>query len=798
MSSSIAGDVTPERQLSERGPVITDSTAISNARRERTKSTSTTGSGHGSELSITQVQYSYKDLANPNVGHVVRDHNSSMLKLLLTVADFAQKVATAHQQFSVVLHNIVKQFEQIGADLKKERSVDFRSTIHTAWDTLLHETEMDAQAQADTADLLIKNVYNPLVEVAQHKKNHAKKLYSFREQFENELDKAQESLEQTHQDYIDSFERYRSNSRDTTKNLASYFNAHNDYILQLWASNCMNEEYITTALPFILEELEEIHIDTSNVLNGAIESHSLLLVTKANEQSHRYEEILKVCNVVNPKDDITNFIQAFCPDPVEYLPEYHQFTPPETVPGTEVITKSSIIVDRLTENNLKSRRSELQKEAAELTSYIKQNQDVTQTLMNICQRNLANHLYSKVYETQEDLCRKRNEIRMATMQLAAIRAQIELLSPKENGNVETDRESKKDQRATIKGMWKKAFKSLKKNQKEKQTTDQVTDKYSGAKVRRKSFLKRRDSKEAPQEEVTVEPEEIDPVYSLLKCAADLPKGQGKHHSISGPSPKQSVHRRSDLGLTNLAASATSESLNVKSQTSSRSSSPSSVHSISPHRRKKKLNIRMKSFSLDNPETPRQLLAIDEDNSKKKPTSATTSSPTFRRRRYSSKRASSLEVSSHALAEDKLNPLRHNYHHRSPNQSPKNLSPKSQKRHIPSNLYVALYHFKGREKDDLDFRPGWRVSATDTSDPDWWRGQCNGKIGFFPASYVQKLRQGDRVLIVTSGVQLSDGENGTKLLRDQIVIQTGPEEQGIIPIRSRGRSFRCPRKYLAEV
>ena len=39
-------------------------------------------------------------------------------------------------------------------------------------------------------------------------------------------------------------------------------------------------------------------------------------------------------------------------------------------------------------------------------------------------RNLANHLYAKVYETQEDMCRKRNEIRIANMQLGAVRSQV--------------------------------------------------------------------------------------------------------------------------------------------------------------------------------------------------------------------------------------------------------------------------------------------------------------------------------------------------------------------------------------
>ena len=63
--------------------------------------------------------------------------------------------------------------------------------------------------------------------------------------------------------------------------------------------------------------------------------------------------------------------------------------------------------------------------------------------------------------------------------------QIELLSPKQNGSVEgggCDRESKKAQTASIKGMWKKAFRSLKKkdsvDEPDKQEVKQQDPKYS--------------------------------------------------------------------------------------------------------------------------------------------------------------------------------------------------------------------------------------------------------------------------------------------------------------------------------
>ena len=41
---------------------------------------------------------------------------------------------------------------------------------------------------------------------------------------------------------------------------------------------------ITSSVIFMLQELEEIHIDLANTLNGAIESHALLLLTKVDKQ----------------------------------------------------------------------------------------------------------------------------------------------------------------------------------------------------------------------------------------------------------------------------------------------------------------------------------------------------------------------------------------------------------------------------------------------------------------------------------------------------------------------------------
>lgn len=85
-----------------------------------------------------------------------------------------------------------------------------------------------------------------------------------------------------------------------------------------------------------------------------------------------------------------------------------------------------------------------------------------------------------------------------------------------------------------------------------------------------------------------------------------------------------------------------------------------------------------------------------------------------------------------------------------------LSHKFQKhqRLLPTNLYVILYNFKSRHSDELDLKAGYKVTVIDTSDPDWWKGKCLGKIGYFPSKYCTKLQAGERPLQVTHNLQVN--------------------------------------------
>ncbi|XP_068897065.1 uncharacterized protein Stacl isoform X6 [Tenebrio molitor] len=245
----------------------------------------------------------------------------------------------------------------------------------------------------------------------------------------------------------------------------------------------------------------------------------------------------------------------------------------------------------------------------------------------------------------------------------------------------------------------------------------------------------------------------------------------------------------------------------------------------PHSpRRQKLNLRMKSLSLDSPESTEHVqrrkhhganVASDPHSNQSSSSriqfaiparsihnhhvtrgdlkaKSTPSSPVHNRRLLSAK---NIRMSSVELPDE--NDKSPSSASTSPCPSP--VGAKKSHRLLPTNLYVVLYNFKSRHQDELDLKAGYKVTVIDTSDPDWWKGKCLGRVGFFPSKYVSKLSPGEKPLQVTHNLQVSDGDNGLMLLRDQIVIQIGEELDGMVMIRSGdNRQGVCPVKFLQEV
>ncbi|XP_068214878.1 uncharacterized protein Stacl isoform X4 [Palaemon carinicauda] len=310
-------------------------------------------------------------------------------------------------------------------------------------------------------------------------------------------------------------------------------------------------------------------------------------------------------------------------------------------------------------------------------------------------------------------------------------------------------------------------------------------------------------------------EEVDLIYQVLKQAGDLGGRRSTHGSVerdlgrdvggsgasSGSGSATSLHRRHPRP-TNTGTTLTVNPAPVASCSGSRglammtmSQSMYSMEIIAPiSPRRQKLNLRMKSFSLDSPESSEQVHRRHQGGSSHishaSSHSQSPSSPVHNRRLLTTR---NMRMSSVELPDENEKSLS------SASTSPCP-SPVSKKPHrlLPTNLYVVLYNFTSRHPDELDLRAGYKVTVIDTSDPDWWQGKCLGRTGYFPSKYVTRLNCGEKPLQVTHNLQVTDGDNGIKLLRDQIVIQIGEEVDGMVMIRNGdNQQGVCPLKYLQE-
>ncbi|XP_029317773.1 src substrate protein p85-like [Cottoperca gobio] len=52
--------------------------------------------------------------------------------------------------------------------------------------------------------------------------------------------------------------------------------------------------------------------------------------------------------------------------------------------------------------------------------------------------------------------------------------------------------------------------------------------------------------------------------------------------------------------------------------------------------------------------------------------------------------------------------------------------------------VAIYDYEGEADDEISFNPDDVITNIEMIDEGWWKGLCNGRVGLFPAAYVQLM------------------------------------------------------------
>ncbi|KYQ48508.1 SH3 and cysteine-rich domain-containing protein 3, partial [Trachymyrmex zeteki] len=562
--------------------------------------------------------------------------------------------------------------------------------------------------------------------------------------------------------------------------------------------------------------------------------------------------------------------------------------PPEQIP-MERISQIPTLRDELvpTGTSTLPLMEDLKHEYDSLNQEIGRLQDSLDALVRMQRKSAESNLYTKVAELQEDISLKRLDLGVAQLRLSAVQAQKELFGGGEAGQPDgmTSRKMSNGSTGSPKLKWLKAFKSLKTSS---PTTPPLSDKGKQATMyhavstvvamSRKSLesegghtwreytyrkitpcdacgqvlrghsrqgvrcrgckanahtdcinmvqpvlcpslapkkgggipLLRRQKTQVTTDEVPASSEHnVDAIYQVLKQAGEI-RGNSTN---SPPTPPTAEHPPS--GAAPSSARASSHPC---------SSSTSAPHS--PQRRRERLNLRMKSLSLDSPEgtahvrRPRDYYAAGTRETTPPRHSDSGSinrlSPCSPGQSHGMHKhvRNAIRMSSMELPDD--NEKSYSSASTSPCPSPhtnnqNHLNPPGKRVLPPNNLYVVLYNFEARHPDELDLKAGYKITVIDKSEKDWWKGKClGGRIGYFPSAYVMRVESGQRTLQVTRNLQLAD----QTLLRDQIVIQVGEEMDGVAMVRCAAdvrsadhtgkegdvlyKEILCPLKYLQEV
>ncbi|KNC86926.1 hypothetical protein SARC_00928 [Sphaeroforma arctica JP610] len=57
---------------------------------------------------------------------------------------------------------------------------------------------------------------------------------------------------------------------------------------------------------------------------------------------------------------------------------------------------------------------------------------------------------------------------------------------------------------------------------------------------------------------------------------------------------------------------------------------------------------------------------------------------------------------------------------------------------PGAIHYALYNYDGEEESDLAFRGGDAITVLEANEDGWWKGELDGRVGYFPSNHVDPL------------------------------------------------------------
>ncbi|KAM9076516.1 SH3 and cysteine-rich domain-containing protein isoform X2 [Balaenoptera ricei] len=118
--------------------------------------------------------------------------------------------------------------------------------------------------------------------------------------------------------------------------------------------------------------------------------------------------------------------------------------------------------------------------------------------------------------------------------------------------------------------------------------------------------------------------------------------------------------------------------------------------------------------------------------------------------------------------------------------------------LQMNTYVALYKFLPQENEDLEMRPGDMITLLEDSNEDWWKGKIQDRIGFFPANFVQRVQQNEKIFKCVRTFIGCKEQGQITLKENQICVTSEEEQDGFIRVLSGKKKGLVPFDVLENV
>ncbi|EPY78386.1 hypothetical protein CB1_001091013 [Camelus ferus] len=96
------------------------------------------------------------------------------------------------------------------------------------------------------------------------------------------------------------------------------------------------------------------------------------------------------------------------------------------------------------------------------------------------------------------------------------------------------------------------------------------------------------------------------------------------------------------------------------------------------------------------------------------------------------------------------------------------------------------------------KPGDIITLLEDSNEDWWKGKIQDRIGFFPANFVQRVQQNEKIFRCVRTFTGCKEQGQITLKENQICVTSEEEQDGFIRVLSGKKRGLVPLDVLENI